>query len=75
MKRKKKTYKSDNNEIVVSTMHQSKGKEFDNVFIYNCYKVLPQEEVRLLYVAMTRAKENLFIHTKTDIFRNIIHRI
>ena len=62
-------YKSDNNEIVVSTMHQSKGKEFDNVFIYNCYKVLPQEEVRLLYVAMTRAKENLFIHTKTDIFK------
>ena len=50
-------------------MHQSKGKEFDNVFIYNCYKVLPQEEVRLLYVAMTRAKENLFIHTKTDIFK------
>ncbi|MGI6782339.1 MAG: RecQ family ATP-dependent DNA helicase [Acholeplasmataceae bacterium] len=56
-------------EIVVSTMHQSKGKEFDNVFIYNDFISLKQQDVRLLYVAMTRAKNNLYIHTKTDIFK------
>jgi len=50
--------------IYVSTMHKSKGKEFDNVFVMmtdfdqssDCGK-------RQLYVAMTRAKSLLSIHT------------
>ncbi len=63
-------YQNEKNEVVVSTMHQSKGKEFDNVFIYNNARTLNQEESRLLYVAMTRAKNNLFIHTTTDVFDN-----
>lgn len=63
-------YQSKDNEIVVLTMHQSKGKEFDNVFIYNSIPRLTQEELRLLYVSMTRAKQNLFIHTKINPFYN-----
>lgn len=49
--------------ILVSTMHKAKGKEFDNVFIMlNHFKISTEEKKRLLYVAMTRAKERLVIH-------------
>lgn len=49
--------------IFVSTIHKAKGKEFDNVFILlNGYNPGTDEEKRLLYVAMTRAKQNLSIH-------------
>jgi len=52
--------------IVVSTMHKSKGKEFDNVYIMlRNYQLKTDERKRLLYVAMTRAKDNLSIHTNT----------
>ncbi|MEO1262760.1 MAG: ATP-dependent helicase [Bacteroidota bacterium] len=57
-------YFPEKNKILVSTMHKSKGKEFDHVFILlNQYPVQSAEKKRVLYVAMTRAKENLFIHT------------
>lgn len=56
--------------IRLMTIHGAKGLEFDRVYIPDCNeKVLPQgcmqetgqleEERRLLYVAMTRAKESL----------------
>jgi len=49
--------------IQVSTIHKAKGKEFDNVFILlNNFDIRSEENKRLLYVAMTRAKNNLFIH-------------
>ncbi len=49
--------------IQVSTIHKAKGKEFDNVFIMlNNFDIRSDENKRLLYVAMTRAKNNLFIH-------------
>ena len=49
--------------IFVSTIHKAKGKEFDNVFLM-LENVNPttDEAKRLLYVAMTRAKQNLTIH-------------
>ncbi|THF96990.1 hypothetical protein TEA_019936 [Camellia sinensis var. sinensis] len=40
--------------VTLTTIHQSKGLEWDNVFIV-------KEERRLLYVAMTRARKKLFI--------------
>ena len=54
------------------TMHASKGLEFDNVFIPDVNEnVIPnskavteceiEEERRMLYVAMTRAKKRLYI--------------
>ncbi|MDR0517967.1 MAG: RecQ family ATP-dependent DNA helicase, partial [Fibromonadaceae bacterium] len=56
--------------IFVSTMHKAKGKEFDNVFIMlNQYDANTDEKKRLLYVAMTRAKNLLHIHFHgTNIF-------
>ncbi|MDZ7794916.1 MAG: RecQ family ATP-dependent DNA helicase [Spirochaetia bacterium] len=53
--------------VVVSTMHKSKGKEFDNVYIMlRNYQLTSDERKRLLYVAITRAKNNLSIHTNTQ---------
>lgn len=49
--------------ITVSTMHKAKGKEFNNVYIMlNHFDLSTNEKRRVLYVAMTRAKERLVIH-------------
>ncbi|AWW31382.1 RecQ family ATP-dependent DNA helicase [Echinicola strongylocentroti] len=49
--------------IFVSTIHKAKGKEFDNVFLLlENFNSTTDEAKRQLYVAMTRAKENLTIH-------------
>lgn len=58
--------------VTLVTMHGSKGREFDTVFIVHCDKdSIPgrnetgaelEEERRLLYVAMTRARNHLEIH-------------
>ncbi|MBI1268152.1 MAG: RecQ family ATP-dependent DNA helicase [Cryomorphaceae bacterium] len=54
----------ESDTIYVSTIHKAKGKEFDNIFLMlQDFKADAQERRRLLYVAMTRAKRNLFIHT------------
>lgn len=58
--------------VLVSTMHKAKGKEFDNVFVMlTNFKVSTDEEKRLLYVAMTRAKQRLNVYFNLDIFVNI----
>lgn len=58
--------------ILVSTMHKAKGKEFDNVFLLlNKYPQNTEEKKRVLYVAMTRAKENLYIHTNSILFSHV----
>ncbi len=56
---------SDNVEtIFVSTIHKSKGREFDNVFLMlNGVPSATDDEVRPIYVALTRAKNFLSIHT------------
>jgi len=46
--------------IFVSTIHKSKGREFDNVFLMlDQFALRTEEAIRQLYVAMTRAKRNL----------------
>ncbi|MDH4263375.1 MAG: UvrD-helicase domain-containing protein [Spirochaetia bacterium] len=60
--------------VSVMTIHSSKGMEFENVLIFGIADhVFPHrwndynEEVRLLYVAITRAKKNLeFLSWETD---------
>lgn len=68
---------NNNNDqgVCLSTMHRSKGLEWKNVYIIDCNEgyippgspdtPISQEEVeeerRLFYVAVTRAKERLFI--------------
>lgn len=53
--------------IYVSTIHKVKGKEFDNVFLMlDKFKLETEEDKRQLYVAITRAKQNLNIHLNSD---------
>ena len=60
---------ADLSVVLVSTIHKVKGKEFDNVFLA-VKRGFPKndEELRQLYVAVTRAKTNLSIHTDSDFF-------
>lgn len=60
-------------EVVVSTVHKSKGREFDNVYMLISDKYNHTDNLlRRYYVGMTRAKHNLYIHTNGDVF-NCIH--
>ncbi|PZX62741.1 RecQ family ATP-dependent DNA helicase [Hydrotalea sandarakina] len=53
--------------IFVSTIHKAKGKEFDNVFLMlENINPTTDEARRQLYVAMTRAKQNLTVHLNSD---------
>ena len=57
--------------IFVSTIHKAKGKEFDNVFIMlENFDLSNDDCKRQVYVAMTRAKQNLFIHHNSYFFDN-----
>lgn len=65
-----KAKQTADNAVVLQTFHASKGQEFRNVFLLGVDdEVIPgksdvRAERRLLYVAMTRAKDNLqIIHT------------
>lgn len=61
----------DGKGVVIATVHSAKGLEFDTVFIVGCEeKIFPisrddsedlEEERRLMYVAITRAKKDLFL--------------
>ena len=58
--------------ILVSTMHKAKGKEFDNILIMlTSYGGSSDEDKRLLYVGMTRAKQRLNIYFNGDHFKGI----
>lgn len=58
--------------IYVSTIHKAKGKEFDTVFIMlDNFNPAIDEAKRQLYVAMTRAKQNLIIHLNGNYFDHI----
>ncbi|MFA7506954.1 MAG: 3'-5' exonuclease, partial [Bacilli bacterium] len=67
------TRKTNNNGILLSTIHSVKGLEFDVVFLVameegifpNPYRFVTEEEIeeerRVAYVAVTRAKQKLFL--------------
>lgn len=68
--------------LVITTAHKSKGLEFNNVLIaegFN-YKIIDdrlsidKEEARLIYVAVTRAKCNLFYDGISDLIRYLEKR-
>lgn len=62
-------YSDDKETIFVSTIHKSKGREVDSVYLLLSQIILKDDaERRKLYVGMTRAKENLYIHCNTGIF-------
>lgn len=56
-------YGENRQTILISTIHKAKGREFDNVFLMlENFNPLSDEDKRLLYVAMTRARQFLNIH-------------
>ena len=56
-------------DVVVSTIHKSKGHEFDDVYMLLTEPPrLTDDVLRRYYVGMTRAKRRLFIHTGSAIF-------
>lgn len=56
-------------DVVVSTIHKSKGREFDDVYMLVTEpRHILDNELRRYYVGMTRAKKRLFIHTNSSIF-------
>ncbi|MBT8399257.1 MAG: ATP-dependent helicase [Rhodothermia bacterium] len=71
----------DESPLILSTIHSAKGLEFHTVFVIQALEgVLPSsyslndgeaidEELRLLYVAITRAEQNLFISYPTVQYR------
>ena len=71
-------YEKDNKEtIFVSTIHKSKGREFDTVYMMlNGNLASTDEERRKIYVGITRAKENLYIHCNTKVFdEQLFHEV
>lgn len=58
----------DNNKVILSTTHKAKGLERDRVFVLvNTYRYGPGvegEEANLWYVAVTRAKKELYMVRK-----------
>ncbi|WOS64713.1 ATP-dependent helicase [Sinorhizobium fredii] len=70
----------DEDYLILSTIHSAKGQEWKSVFVLNCVDgCIPsdlgvgstaevEEERRLLYVAITRAKESLHLTTPQRFF-------
>nr|MCR5786528.1 ATP-dependent helicase [Acholeplasmatales bacterium] len=68
------------NGVSLMTIHKSKGLEFNTVFIIGCNDgILPgyskdnkelEEDRRVFYVAITRAKQNLFLYSSEIHFAN-----
>lgn len=71
---------SDDEALTISTIHSAKGLEWDSVFIigavdgrfpsaysFNSEEEM-DEELRLMYVAATRAKNNLYITYPVDMY-------
>lgn len=55
-------YDVSKDAINLITSHDSKGKEFDTVIVYGIERFdMTEEEIRVLYVTVTRAKKNLFL--------------
>lgn len=66
-------YSENNETIFVSTIHKTKGREFDNVFLMlDQFDSNSDEAKRQLYVAITRAKHNLTVHYNGRYFNSII---
>ena len=59
-------------EVVVSTIHKSKGKEFDDVYMLISDNYSKTDQLmRRYYVGITRAKNRLFIHTNGNCFKHL----
>lgn len=59
-----------NNNIILSTIHQAKGMEFDNCLIFSDENSLnnhtKEDQLRVLYVALTRSKHSEFVYANVN---------
>lgn len=56
-------------DVVVSTIHKSKGREFDDVYmLLDEPRHITDDTLRRYYVGITRAKHSLSIHTTSSLF-------
>lgn len=66
-------------DVVVSTIHKSKGCEFDDVYmLVSQPQHVTDSEMRRYYVGMTRARKRLFIYTNSTLFDRLpadIHQV
>ena len=66
-------------DVVVSTIHKSKGREFDDVYmLVTTPQHLTDSDMRRYYVGMTRARRRLFVYTDSMLFNGIaadIHQV
>lgn len=59
-------------DVIVSTIHKAKGREFDDVYMLIGDSPYKNEQLfRQYYVGLTRAKNRLFIHTNGDLFSKL----
>lgn len=59
-------------DVVVSTIHKAKGREFDDVYMLIADNFQKDDRLmRRYYVGMTRARNRLFIHTDGDCFSQL----
>lgn len=59
-------------DVVVSTIHKAKGREFDDVYMLISDNYAKDAHLmRRYYVGITRAKNRLFIHTNGDCFNHL----
>ncbi len=83
--RQAREQEKETNAVTLSTMHSSKGLEYRIVFIVDANeKIMPhkrafseedlEEERRLFYVAMTRAKELLYIFSVKKLYNKDAER-
>ncbi len=70
----------DVNKVLISSIHKSKGREWDNIFLFDLHnknkiasgqttnRIEPpsEEERRVAYVALTRAKLNLMVTARRE---------
>lgn len=60
-------------DVVVSTIHRAKGREFDDVYMLINDDYRPTDALlRRYYVGITRAKNRLFIHTNSSLFERAV---
>lgn len=65
-------YAEEKGRVFVSTMHKIKGKQFDKVFLLlDNFLLKGNAEARVVYVAITRPRGYLEIHTHLSIFDRI----
>lgn len=66
-------------DVVVSTIHKSKGCEFDDVYmLVSQPQHVTDSGMRSYYVGMTRARKRLFIYTNSTLFDRLpadIHQV